>query len=210
MREISWQTHPCRCRRSRSPSWSWCASSCRRRGRRSSCQPPSSQRVPFQPGPCRRWWESSGPWEAFWLVCEGWGCGSKSGVRLGDAGSCVRWVSVRWMETLPSTAGDALLMERAHCCDPAAARGGPCRRRCRFGRLSEGRCDLTPSVALVRQVDLAHHNTPACPYKLAPPTDSSEPSIVSFTPTYRNRITSSISPNNTLTHPTKHSHQLSK
>jgi len=61
------ETHPCRCTRSRSPSWSWCASSSRQRERRSSCQPPSSQRVPFQPGPCRRWWESSVLWEAFWV-----------------------------------------------------------------------------------------------------------------------------------------------
>ena len=47
---IEVRAHPCRCRSCRSPFASWCASSCRRRARRSSCQPPSSQ-----PGPCRQW-----------------------------------------------------------------------------------------------------------------------------------------------------------
>jgi len=65
------KTHPCRCRRSRSPSWSWCASSSRRRERLSSCQPPSSRQAPSQPGPCRRWWESSGPWAAFCWIGDG-------------------------------------------------------------------------------------------------------------------------------------------
>jgi hypothetical protein len=64
------KAYPCKCRRSRSPSWSWCASSSRQRERPSSCQPPSSRQAPCQPGPCRRWWESSGLWEAFWVIGE--------------------------------------------------------------------------------------------------------------------------------------------
>jgi hypothetical protein len=52
-------TYPCRCKRSRSPCGSWCASSCHRRERQSSCQPPSSQwREPCQLEPCQRWWGS--------------------------------------------------------------------------------------------------------------------------------------------------------
>lgn len=50
---------------------------------------------------------------------------------------------LRWMETFTSSpAGDALLMGvRARCCDPAGARWPGRRRRCWFGRLSEGECD---------------------------------------------------------------------
>ena len=41
-----------------------------------------------------------------------------------------------------STAGDALLMGSALDVVIQQARDGPCGRRCWFGRLSEGRCDL--------------------------------------------------------------------
>ena len=54
-----WMSYPCRCRRSRSPCGSWCASSSRLTGPRSSCQPPSSPQGPCQLVPCRRWRESS-------------------------------------------------------------------------------------------------------------------------------------------------------
>ena len=52
---FGWVTHLCRCMRSRSPSWSLFASSCHLKGRRSSCQPPSSQQELYQLGLCHQW-----------------------------------------------------------------------------------------------------------------------------------------------------------
>lgn len=65
-----------------------------------------------------------------------------------------------------STAGDALLMGSALDVVIQQARAGPCGRRYWFGWLSEAGVILlhalpSPSGALARQVDLAHHNTPS-------------------------------------------------
>lgn len=66
-----------------------------------------------------------------------------------------------------STAGDALLMGSALGVVIQQARAGPSARCCWFGWLSEASVILShagagtglPPCALVRQVDLAHHNT---------------------------------------------------
>lgn len=57
--------------RSRSPFWSWCASSCHRWQRRSSCQPPSSLQGPCQLVPCRRWLGSGSKRVSFCVGCAG-------------------------------------------------------------------------------------------------------------------------------------------
>ena len=60
----------CKCKRSKSPFSSCCASSCRQWAPRSSCQPLSSLQALFrQQVPFRQWWRASFQrlWEAFWI-----------------------------------------------------------------------------------------------------------------------------------------------
>lgn len=67
------------------------------------------------------------------------------------------WVVSREMEGEGRRwAGDALLMERARCCDPA--RAGAARAQVLLPRLAPALI-CGSAGALVRQVDLAHHNT---------------------------------------------------
>jgi hypothetical protein len=64
-------TYLCRCKKSRSPSESWSASSSRQREPQSSCLPLSSQRGPCQRGPFRQLWVSFRLWEALCIVWMG-------------------------------------------------------------------------------------------------------------------------------------------
>lgn len=66
------RTHLCRCRTSRSPFWSWSASSCHPSRPPSSFQPPSSRPGPFRPGPCprSRWASSQRQLSEAFLKCE--------------------------------------------------------------------------------------------------------------------------------------------
>ena len=88
MREIrAMETNLCRCTSCRSPSWSLCASSCRLKERRSSCQPPSSQPEPCQLAPCRRWLESVAQCQRLNAL---WSC------------KCVKWVDCTFCAPNPT------------------------------------------------------------------------------------------------------------
>jgi hypothetical protein len=67
--EMGHEAHPCRCRRSRSPCATWCASSCRQR-QQSFCWPPSSRRGLWKREPWRRASSQRRLWEAFWKSWE--------------------------------------------------------------------------------------------------------------------------------------------